>query len=86
MAYNPDFLTLKVAGGPTTPQWWHYGPPAGKTQTDAVATVRGAGYISDAKARGFRVNDVVIVVDTSTPLVSFSRVSVVAATGATMTA
>lgn len=86
MTYNPDYLTLKVAGGPNAPQHWHYGPPAGSTQTDAVATVRGAGYISDAKKRGMRVNDVVVVVDTNTPLTSLSRVSVVAVTGATMTA
>lgn len=87
MAYSTDKL-IKIAGaGPTSPQLWHYGPVSGGTQTDAVATVRGAGYISDAVQRGMRLNDVVLVVDTTTPLVSLSRVSaLVAATGATLTA
>lgn len=86
MAYNSDYLNLVSGGGPSKSQTWQYAPPAGSTQTDAVATVRGAGYISNAKDKGMRVNDVVIVVDTSTPLVSLSRVSVVASTGATLTA
>lgn len=80
-----------VAG--TTPVNRIAGLPGGGTQiwivgphTDAAATVRGANYITDAKDRGMRVNDVVINIDTSTPLVSFSRVSAVASTGSTMTA
>lgn len=86
MAYVPDYLSLMISGGPKRPQRWLYGPPAGSSQADAVATVRGAGYISDALARGMKVNDVVEVVDTTTPLVSLSRVSVVSSTGATLVA
>jgi hypothetical protein len=86
MAYNADYLSLMVSGGPKRPQQWLYGPPAGSSQADAVATVRGAGFISDALARGMKVNDVVQVVDTTTPLVSWSRVSVVSSTGATLVA
>lgn len=94
MAYSTDKLIKLAGAGPTAPQLWLYGPVAGGTQTDAVATVRGAGYISDAgpgagsSNRGMRLNDIVIVVDTSTPLVSFSRVSALSAAngGATLTA
>ena len=86
MTYNADYLQLLVTGGPTANQVWIYGPPAGSTQVDAVATVRGAGYLATALAKGMKVNDVVIVIDTTTPLVSLSRVSVVASTGATLVA
>lgn len=88
MAYNSDFLLKQSGAGPTATQVWTYGPPAGSSQADAVATVRAAGYISDAKKRGMKLNDVVIVVDTTTPLTSLSRVSALnASTGAaTLTA
>ncbi len=89
MAYNGDRLILSTPRAPAGPQVWIYGPySSSDTQTDAVATVRAAGYISDAKQRGMRVNDVVQVVDTSTPLVSWSRVSAINATtgAATLTA
>lgn len=93
MSYSGDKLLKIAGGGPTGPQVWVYGPiGASGTQVDAVATVRGAGYISDGGAgaspnRGMRVNDVVLVVDTNTPLVSLSRVSAISATGGiTMTA
>lgn len=86
MGYNAAYLSLAVSGGPTRPQLWYYAPPAGSSNTDAVATVRGAGFISDALDRGMKVNDILICVDTTTPLVSFSRVSVVASTGATLVA
>lgn len=87
MAYDTDRLNLVVPRAPSGQQLWMYGPKSTTdTQTDAVATVRAAGYISDAKAKGMRVGDVVMVTDTTTPLVSLSRVSVVATTGATLTA
>lgn len=88
MSYNPDYLNKIAGGGPAGNQVWTYAPPSGQTQTDSAATVRGAGYISDARSRGMRLNDIVIVTDTSTPLTSFSRVSALnASTGAaTMTA
>ena len=95
MSYNRAYLQKIAGGGPTGNQVWLYAPPAGSTQTDAVATVRGAGYIDDAgpgssggPSRGMRVNDIVITVDTSTPLTSLSRVSAISASngGATLTA
>ena len=46
----------------------------GYTSADAVATVAGAGYFSDALQRGMQVNDLVFVIDTATPLVSTARV------------
>lgn len=95
MGYNRDYLQKVAGGGPKGTQLWIYGPPTGSSQADAVATVRGAGYIDDGgpgnasgyASRGMRLNDVVISVDTSTPLVAFSRVSAISAVGAvTMTA
>lgn len=80
MAYVPDNLQKLGGAGPTARQVWTL------SGVDAVATVRGAGFISDAKDRGMRVGDLVGYHDTATPLVSWSRVSVVASTGATMTA
>lgn len=88
MSYNTDYLQKIMGGGPTGNQVFLYAPPSGSSQADAVATVRGAGYISDAKAKGMRLNDIVIVVDTTTPLVSLSRCSALNATtgAATLTA
>lgn len=88
MAYDIDRLRLLIPCAPSGSQVFMYGPKsASDTQTDAVATVRGSTYLVDAKAKGMRVNDVVIVVDTSTPLVTLSRCSVISAAGvATLTA
>lgn len=80
MAYVPANLQ-KIAGhGPAGFQLWTL------TGVDAIATVRGAGFISDAKIMGMRVGDQLIYSDTATPLTSLSRVTVVATTGATLTA
>jgi hypothetical protein len=82
MAYTAGTTPVnKIAALVGSTQIWIVGP-----HTDAVATVRAANYITDARDRGMRVNDVVINIDTSTPLVSLSRVSAVASTGSTMTA
>ena len=82
MTYNIDRLRLAVPCAPAGPQIFIYGPAsASDTQTDAVATVRGSTYLVDAKAKGMRVNDVVMVIDTATPLVSWSRCSVISAAG-----
>jgi len=86
MSYVSSYLTLMISGGPKRPQLWAYAPPTGSSNADAVATVRGAGFISDALDRGMKVNDMLLCVDTTTPLVSLSRVSVVASTGATLVA
>jgi hypothetical protein len=53
---------------------------------DVAATVRAAGYITNALALGMRVGDIVIHHETATPLASISYVSAVASTGSTMTA
>lgn len=82
MAYattNPPVLISTGTG--LSPQLWLYSAGA-----DAVATVRAANYVTNAKDLGMRVGDVFISIDTSTPLVSLSRVSAVATTGSTMTA
>lgn len=82
MAYATSNPPVKVSAGTgLSPQVWIYSAGA-----DAVATVRGAGYITNAKDLGMRVGDVVISIDTTTPLVSLSRVSVVSTSGSTMTA
>jgi hypothetical protein len=54
MAYAPTALAL-AGGDPTTsaPCVWTY------KSTDAMTTIRGAGYISDAKYRGMKVGDTV---------------------------
>lgn len=85
MAFVDDYFVCIVPGGPTRPQVWLYAPPSGSSNADAVATVRGAGFITSGKAKGARLNDIVITVDTTTPLVSFSRVSAINATTGALT-
>mgnify|MGYP006345081253 CR=1 FL=1 len=80
MAYVPANLQLVEGAGPTGVPVWHL------SGVDAVATVRGAGFISDAKIMGMRVGDTLIYRDTATPLTSLSSVTVVASTGATLVA
>ena len=54
MAYVPGGLSQR------TPTLAHGGPGDWILQgADAVTTVRGAGYISDAEARGLKVGDIV---------------------------
>lgn len=85
MAFVDDYFNLLIPGGPSRPQVFLYAPPAGSSNADAVATVRGAGFITSGKAKGARLNDIVITVDTSTPLVTFSRVSAINATTGALT-
>ena len=66
------------AGGVTT---WVY-----TTAADAIATVVGASYFSDAIAMGMGVGDIVFVVRTSTGLGYPTTVTAVSATAATVTA
>jgi hypothetical protein len=79
MSYDKTklFQTRNHGISGTVPGEWLY------TSADSAATVTGAGYISDAYDQGFRVNDLLIIVDTATPRVSLSRVSAVAAFDAT---
>jgi hypothetical protein len=80
MAYVPANLQLLKGTGPNGTQLWTL------KGVDAIATVRGAGFISDALIRGFRIGDQLIYSDTATPLTSLATVTVVASTGATLVA
>lgn len=75
MAYstsNPPKLIAAGIGG--LGNLWHY------SSADAMATVDGSGYISDAKYLGMKVNDSVLVVDTANGITSFHRVAAINST------
>lgn len=75
-ATNPPIkIADGIGGGPTL---WLY------KSADAKATVIAAGYITNALDLGFRVGDLVLISDTTTPLASLTCVSVVASTGSTL--
>lgn len=83
MAYNAAALRLLVPGAIGDSlvggSIWAY------TSADAVATVVAQGYITNPVDLGLAVNDLVVIIDTATPLISIARVktvSTVAATGA----
>lgn len=85
MAYAVTNPPVKMSAGPLTDfgasnagsQLWLY------KSADAIATVKGAAYISNAASLGMQVNDPILVVDTTTPALSLAFVlSVNAATGA----
>jgi hypothetical protein len=74
MAYNKDNLTLQT----TVPfngrrRDWKY------VSTDAIATVRAAGYISNATAMGMNVGDMVSIHDTTNNLQYISYVAAITA-------
>jgi len=76
MAYsttNPPSM-VSVAPLVGSGQLWVY------KHTDASAVVDAAGYITNAKALGMRVNDLVNSLDTSTGITSVHRVVTVNAT------
>lgn len=52
--------------------------------TDAVGTVEGAGYISDAQSLGMKVNDIVFYVKTDTMNLYILIVTAVSSTGSTL--
>lgn len=57
MAYAPQNLKIEFGErGTSTPRQWFY------KSTDAVTTVRGADYFTDAFQRGMRRHDMVRVV------------------------
>lgn len=59
MSYSSASLNLVHAGfAGQTPNKWSY------RSTDAASTVDGAGYITDALAKGMKVGDLVEVQDT----------------------
>ncbi len=70
MAYatsNPPSLIASGVAG--VGNLWHY------SSTDATATVDGDGYISNGQDLGMKVNDSVIVVDTTNGITTFHRVT-----------
>lgn len=81
MAYSGNNLRKVLALGIDDSQsgvnLWMY------NSADAVATVVAQGYITDPVDRGMKVNDIVIVIDTATPLISITRVKTVSAVAAT---
>lgn len=76
MAYStdnpPSLDTQSIAGHKT----WVY------ESADADGTVMGADYFSNGDALGMEVNDLIKIVDTTTPLVSFAFVTAVTSGGA----
>ncbi len=76
MAYVPANLQKLAGSGPTATQLWTF------KGVDSLATIKGAGFITDGSARGMRVGDQVIYSDTNTPLTSLVTVSAVTAGGA----
>lgn len=69
MAYStttPPALQFQSIAGTRV---WHY------TSADAAATVDADGYITNGKSLGMKVNDIVIVTDTATPIVTTHRVA-----------
>lgn len=80
MAYATSNPPRKfVAGGIDNSQGgsnlWLY------TSADAVATVVAQNYITNPLDLGMAVNDIVMIVDTATPLISITRVKTVGASG-----
>jgi hypothetical protein len=80
MAYTTATLNCIGGGVGSCPQLWVY------TTTDAHTDVDAADYFSDGTAKGMKVNDVVIVVDTDTNTCTTHMVSAVGATAATIAA
>ena len=84
MAYAPNSLNLQIprlgegtdTGSLSSAQYVY-------VSDDAVATVIGAGYIDDGDDQGLRVDDVVVVIDStgSSETIDLCLVTVVAANG-----
>lgn len=70
---NPPSLDTQAIAGHRT---WTY------KSADADGTVMGSDYFTNGDALGMKVNDLVRIVDTTTPLVSFAFVTAVTAGGA----
>jgi hypothetical protein len=56
------------------------------SSADAAATVAGASYFSNGVALGMKLNDLVIVIDTATPLITSHRAKTIGATAVTLSA
>lgn len=79
MAYTGNTLSL-ITTAPIEGGWkeWTY------VTSDSLATVKGAGYISDASNRGMEVGDFVNVINTSTPAYAIYAVTSISAGAATL--
>lgn len=79
MAYTTGTLS-QVFGGPIEGAWslWVY------TTSDSLATVKGAGYISDAANKGMAVGHFVMVVNTATPAYAMYAVASISSGAATL--
>lgn len=83
MAYvtsNPPILQVEGGVGNKGMAFWSY------TSADAAATVAGASYFSNGVALGMKLNDLLFVVDTATPLTTTHRVKTIGATAVTVSA
>jgi len=79
MAYattNPPRALLGDSQFGSHPTVWQY------ESADAAATVAAANYFSNGYDLGLKVNDLIFVIDTATPLVTTHRVSAVTTDGA----
>jgi hypothetical protein len=80
MAYNSASLRRFVNGNiddSLAGNLWMY------TSADAVATVVAQDYITNPVDMGMAVNDLVIIIDTATPLISIARVKTVSSVSTT---
>jgi hypothetical protein len=75
---NPPALLVSRVGG--SPAIWVY------SSADAIATVDGAGYFSNAGDLGMKENDVVFVVDTANNLLTISKLGALSSGAATVIA
>ena len=78
MAYvttNPPRLISQSVGTNGGALWMY-------VSADAAITVLGAGYITNGDDLGMKVNDVVMIADSGTPLATLGIVDAVAAGGA----
>jgi hypothetical protein len=80
MSYDTTKLNLQVPGVGAGPALWDY------TSGDARATVEGASYFSDAKQRGLKVGDTVIVGYTTGYVTTVHKVASVSGNAATINA
>jgi hypothetical protein len=82
MAYstsNPPACVTQKTGSSTGGDIWVY------VSADAMSTVRAADYFTDALALGMKALDVVLVVDTASPAVTWAVVLTVDGDGADLT-
>lgn len=79
MAYVPATSAPQVLESNPDYRLWYY------VSADAAATVAGASYFTDGQTRGMQLNDLVIVVDTATPLITTHRVKTISTTDQSVT-